>query len=102
MQELKASLSSSLGPQAMTHLEAFLKQGHDTYPSTPATSAAHTTEKKLSTEIGTPITSLTSLPSSFGNPSSRVIFIGDLTPILPEEMPPLDLFLSKKRRVIVK
>jgi hypothetical protein len=102
MQELKASLSIPLGPQAMAHLEAFLKQGKDTSPSIPATSVAHTAKKKSSTEIGTPITSLTPLHSSFKNPSSEVIFIDDLTPIFLKEMPPSDCFFSKKRRAIVK
>jgi hypothetical protein len=101
-QELEASLSSPLGPQAIAQLEAFLKQGQDASPSTPATYAANTVEQQQSIEIGTPITSLTPLQSSFGNPSSEVIFVGDLTPILPEEMPPSDFFFSKKQRAIVK
>jgi hypothetical protein len=42
------------------------------------------------------------LQLSFGNPSSEVIFIDDLTPIAPKEMPPSDFFFSKKRRAIVK
>jgi hypothetical protein len=49
-----------------------------------------------------PITSLTPLQTSFGNPSSELTFVGDLTPILPEEMPPSDFFFSKKRKAIVK
>jgi hypothetical protein len=59
MQEVEASLSNPLGPQAKAHLEAFLKKGQDTSPSTPATSVANTVEQQPSTEIGTPITSLT-------------------------------------------
>jgi hypothetical protein len=42
------------------------------------------------------------LQSSRGNPSSKVVFIEDLTPISAEEMPPSDLFFNKKRRAIVK
>jgi hypothetical protein len=101
-QELKASLSSPLGPQATAQLEAFLKQGQDKPPSTPTTPATNTTEQQLSMDIGAPITSLTPLQSSFGNPSSEVIYVGDLTPILPKEMPPLEFFFGKKRRAIVK
>jgi hypothetical protein len=53
-------------------------------------------------EIGSPITSLTPLQSSFRNPSFEVIFIDNFTLIAPEEMPPLDFLFSKKRRVIIK
>jgi hypothetical protein len=102
MKELKASLSIPVGPQATTHLEAFLKQGHETSPSTPATSVSHTIDQQPPMEIGTPITSLTPLESSFGNPGSEVIYVGDLTPILPKDMPPSDFFFNKKRWVIVK
>jgi hypothetical protein len=98
---LEATLSSPLGPQATAQLEYFLKKGHDTYPSTPATFVAHTDEQKPYKEICAPITS-TLLQSSFGNPSSEVIFIGDLTPISSEEMPPSDLFFSNNRRATVK
>jgi hypothetical protein len=38
----------------------------------------------------------------FQKSSSEIIFIDDLTPIAPEEMPPSDFFFSKKRRAIVK
>ena len=62
----------------------------------------NTTKRQLSTEIGSPIMSLTPLQSSQGNPNDQVIFIEDLSLILAEEMPPLDLFFSKKRRAIVK
>jgi hypothetical protein len=101
-QELKVSLSIRLGPQAMTQLETFLKKGKDTSPSTPASSVANTTEQQPSTDIDTPITSLTPLQSSFGNPSFEVIYVGDLTPILSEEMPPSVFFFSKKWRAILK
>jgi hypothetical protein len=102
MQKVEASSSNPLGTQAKAQLEAFLKQGQDTSPSTPSKPVAHTAEKQPSTEIGSPIASLTPLQSSFRIPSSEVIFIGDLTPISPEEMPPSDFFFSKKRRAIVK
>jgi hypothetical protein len=95
-------LSNPLGPLEKAHLEAFLKQGQDTSPSTLATFVANTTEKQLSKEIDTPITSLTPLQSSSRNPSFEVIFIGDLTPISLEEIPPSVFFFSMKRRAIVK
>jgi hypothetical protein len=103
-QELKASLSGQLSPQALAQLEAFLNQGQDVPPSTPATPVvtSNTTEQQQSTKIATPITSLTPLQTSFGNPNSKLVFVGDLSPILPEEMPPSDLFFSKKRKAIVK
>jgi hypothetical protein len=93
---LEASISTPLGPQEKAKLEAFLKQGDDTYPSTPTTSVANTAEKQLSKEIGTPITSLTPLQSNFRNIRSEVIFIGDLTPIGLEDMTPSDFFFNKK------
>jgi len=99
---LKASLSSPLGPQAMTRIEAFLKQGHATSPSTPNKPVTNTIEQQLSTEIGNSIISLTPLQSSFKNPSSKVIFIDYITPISVEEMPPSVFFFSKKRRAIIK
>jgi hypothetical protein len=53
-------------------------------------------------KIMSPITSLTPLQTSFRNPSSELTFVGDLTPILPEEMPPSDFFFNKKQKAIVK
>jgi hypothetical protein len=101
-QKLEASLSSPLDPHATDQLEAFLKQGQDVSLSKPATPASNTAEQRPSTEIDTPIISLTPLQSSFRNPISEVTFVGDLTPILPEEMPPSNFFFSKKQRVIIK
>jgi hypothetical protein len=34
--------------------------------------------------------------------NAEFVFIEDLTPILATEMPPLEFFFSKKRRVVVK
>lgn len=45
--------------------------------------------------------SLTPLQSIQGNPNAKVIFIEDLTSISADEMPPSDLFFSKKRTTIV-
>jgi hypothetical protein len=102
MKELETSLSNPLDAQDKAQIEAFLKKGEDTSPSTPNKPVTDTTEKQMSTDIGNPIFSLTPLQSSHGNPSSEVIFIDDLTPISFEEMPPLDFFFSKKRKAIVK
>ena len=43
-----------------------------------------------STELGSPITSLTPLQSAFGLPQMRDIYVGDLTPISRDEIPPSD------------
>jgi hypothetical protein len=101
-QELEASLLRQLGHQALAHLKTYLKQGHDAYPSTKTTPATNIAEQQQSTEIGTPITSLTTLQSSFRNPSSKIILVSDITPISLEEMPPSYFFFSKKWRAIVK
>jgi hypothetical protein len=55
-----------------------------------------------STEIGSPITSLTPLQSTFGLPQMGDIYVGDLTPISIDEIPPSDYFFSKKRKAIVR
>jgi hypothetical protein len=50
-----------------------------------------------------PITSLTPLQTSFGNPNTtELIHVDDLTPIFPEEMSPSSLFFIKKQKSIVK
>jgi hypothetical protein len=58
-------------------------------------------QQQTSTKIGSPIQSVTPLQFSRGNPIAKVVFIGDLTPILVVEMPPSELFFNKKRRVVV-
>jgi len=93
---LEASLSGHLSPQTLTQLKDFLKQGTDVPPLFPYApiGTSNTTEQQQSIEIATPITSLTPLQYSFGNPNSEIVFVGDLTPISQEEMPPSDLFFS--------
>jgi hypothetical protein len=86
----------------MAQLETFLKKWKDTSPSALASSAGNTAKQQPSMDISTLITSLTSLQSSFGNPCSKFIYVGDITPIFPEEMPPSYLFFNKKWRTIVK
>jgi hypothetical protein len=61
-----------------------------------------TTGETQSTELGSPIASLTPLQSTFGTPHLEVIYASDLTPISREEIPSSDYFFSKKRRVVVK
>jgi hypothetical protein len=101
-QELEASLSGQLGHQALSHIKTYLKQGQDASPLTLATPATNTVEQQQSTEIGTPITSLTPLQYRFKNPSFEIILVSNLTPIFLEEMPPSDFFFRKKKRAIVK
>jgi hypothetical protein len=61
-----------------------------------------TTKGAPSTELGSPITTLTPLQSSFGTPHLGAIYVSDLTPISIEEIPLIDYFFCKKRKVVVK
>jgi hypothetical protein len=56
----------------------------------------------VSKELGSPITSLTPLQSTFGTPHEGVIYVSDLEPISRDEIPPSDYFFSKKRRAVLK
>jgi hypothetical protein len=69
MQKVDTALSNPPGNQAKAQFEALIKKGQDTSPSTPNKPATNTTEKQPSTEIGSPIMSLTPLQSSQGNPN---------------------------------
>jgi hypothetical protein len=97
-QEIKTSLSGLNDPQVLSWFEAFMNQGQVVPHSTPATPAGtpNTTGQEHSTPVMSPITSLTPLQTSFGNPNSELIHVGDLTPILLEDMPPSSFFFSKK------
>jgi hypothetical protein len=55
-----------------------------------------------STELGSPITSLTPLQSTYGNPQEGVQYVSDLEPISRDEIPPSNYFFSKKRKAILK
>jgi hypothetical protein len=81
-----------------------MNQGQVFPHSTPVTSVGtpSTTGPESSTTIISPIPSLTPLETSFGTPSSEVVHIDELTPILPKEMPPSSLFFIKKQKAIVK
>ena len=55
-----------------------------------------------SKELGSPITALTPLQSTFGTPHEGVIYVSDLEPITRDEIPSSDYFFSKKQRVVLK
>jgi hypothetical protein len=55
-----------------------------------------------STELGSPITSLTPLQSTYGNPQEGALYVSDLEPISRDEIPSSDYFFSKKRKAILK
>jgi hypothetical protein len=55
-----------------------------------------------STELGSPITALTPLQATFGNPHEEVLYVSDLEPISRDEMPSSDYFFSKKRKAVLK
>jgi hypothetical protein len=49
-----------------------------------------------SKELGSPITALTPLQSTFGTPHEGVLYVSDLEPISRDEIPSSDYFFSKK------
>jgi hypothetical protein len=55
-----------------------------------------------SKELGSPITALTPLQATFGNPHEGVLYVSDLEPISRDEIPSSDYFFSKKRRAVLK
>jgi hypothetical protein len=55
-----------------------------------------------STELGSPITSLTPLQSTYGNPHEGTLYVSDLEPISRDEIPSSNYFFSKKRKAILK
>jgi hypothetical protein len=88
--------------QAKDQSETLIKQGEDRPLSSSDKSTTDGTGKHLSTEIDNPIQVVTPLQFTRGNPNAEVIIIGDLMPIPIEEIPPSDLFFSKKRKDVVK
>jgi hypothetical protein len=55
-----------------------------------------------SRELGSPITVLTPLQATFGNPHKGALYMNDLEPISRDEIPSSDYFFSKKRKVVLK
>jgi hypothetical protein len=55
-----------------------------------------------STTLGSPITALTPLQATFGNPHEGALYVSDLEPISKDELPSSDYFFSKKRRAVLK
>jgi hypothetical protein len=73
----------------------------------PSSSTIHTDIPKTigetkSTELGSPIASLTPLQSTFGLPQMGFIYASDLTPISRDVIPTFDYFFSKKKKVVLK
>jgi hypothetical protein len=103
-QGLETSQAEHLESQTEVQSETLLKQNQVILPLSPATpvDTSITTEGTQFTEVGSPITTLTHLQSSFRTPSLEVIYASDLAPIPLEEMLPSKKFFSTKRRAIVK
>jgi hypothetical protein len=55
-----------------------------------------------STALGSPITALTPLQATFGNPHEGALYVSDLEPISKDELPSSEYFFSKKRRAVLK
>jgi hypothetical protein len=89
-----------------------IERGSETSPKSSksiplSSSTVHTDTPKTigetkSTELCSPITSLTLLQSTFGIPQLQAIYASDLTPISRDEIPPSDYFFIKKRKVVLK
>jgi hypothetical protein len=52
--------------------------------------------------LGSPITALTPLQATFGNPHEGALYVNELEPISRDELPSSDYFFSKKRRAVLK
>jgi hypothetical protein len=55
-----------------------------------------------SKELGSPITTLTPLQATFGNPHEGFLYVSNLEPISRDEIPSSDYFFSKKQRAVFK
>jgi hypothetical protein len=97
-QEIKKSLSGLNDQQVLAWFESFMNQEQVVPHSMPATlvGTPNTLGQEHSTTNMSPITSLTPLQTIFGNPNSELIHVGDLTPILHEDIPPSSVFFSMK------
>jgi hypothetical protein len=90
---VNTALSNPPGNQEKSQFEALIKKGQDTSPSTTNKSATNTAEQQPSTEVGSPIMSLTHLHSSQKN--MNLAFGCTLAN-------PSDLVFSNKIRATVK
>jgi hypothetical protein len=52
--------------------------------------------------LGSPITALTPLQATFGNPHEGALYVNELEPISRDELPSSDYFFSKKHRAVLK
>jgi hypothetical protein len=100
---IKASMCLN-DQQLLASLEAFMKHGHAFPPSSPVTTIVtpSVTSPENPTALISPIPSVTPLSTNFEVPSSKVIHLEELTPILPEDMPPSIFFFNKKRKAIIR
>jgi hypothetical protein len=102
--EVKTSILGKHDHKLLVSFEYFMKHGH-AFPlssSTTTTVIQSVTSPGKSTALTSPIPLLTSIATSFEVPSLEVIHIDELTPILPEEMPPSSLFFNKKIKSIIR
>ena len=53
-------------------------------------------------QLGSPITSLTPLQSTYGNPQEGSLYVSDLETISRDGIPSFDYFFSTKRKAILK
>ena len=88
--EVKTSIPGNHDQKLLASFEAFMKHGHDFPLSSPTTTIViqSVTSPEKSTALTSPIPLLTPIATSFEVPSLEVIHIDELTPIIPEEMPP--------------
>jgi hypothetical protein len=100
--EWETTLKNPLDDQTKTQVEALIKKLEEKPSSTPGKSTTDAIGQWPSTKIAIPVQSVTPLQSSRGNQNAKVAFIEDLTPILVEEIPPSNIFFSKKRRIVLK
>jgi hypothetical protein len=80
-QKKDTTLTNPPSDHTETQTEALIEKGEEKPLSTPGKPFNDTASKKPSTEIGSPIQSITPLQFSRGNPSAEVVFIKYLIPI---------------------
>jgi hypothetical protein len=103
-QKAEASQSKNPGSETSSKSETPSKSSQTIPPSssTIPVDIPKTAGETQSSELGSPIASLTPIQSTFGIPHLQVMYASDLTPISREEIPPSDYFFSKKRKAVLK